>query len=145
MEAPSQVNPQVAWVWEAATEWKSSPKLLESLHYQKTFLLSPGTVHFFKESEYETFSTSPLLRPCLRSCNHDPWSWSDRLSQSFHWESRPLGMDQGQASGSSQPTLVGSHCQAPSPTNDFLSRSSNLIGAGWPQEPWGLKQSVTES
>ena len=38
----------------------------------------------------------------------------------FSLRVEPLGADQGQASGSGHPTLVGSHCWAPSPTNDIL-------------------------
>ena len=77
-------------------------------------------MHIFRTVSMKHFQLHQSERPCLR------WgiSWSlveIRLIKSiFSLRVEPLRTDQGQASGSSQPTLVGSRCRTPSLTNDIL-------------------------
>ena len=57
----------------------------------------------------------------------------------------PLGADQGHASGSGHPTLVGAAAGLLLPLMIFLSRSLNLIGVRLTTGTSGTKKSVTES
>ena len=57
----------------------------------------------------------------------------------------PLGVDQGHASGSGHPTLVGAAAGLLLPLMIFLSRSSNLIGVRLTTGTSRTMKSITES
>ena len=48
-------DPQVAWIWEATMDWKSSPRLLEKFLLSEKFPALSRDHAYLQESEYETF------------------------------------------------------------------------------------------